>query len=129
MSGHSQAYSQRNVSLRPIHRSSMAYHSPRSTSLPAGAAAFDEDLESLLPLETDAGSQGRETTSGRDQHTGASAAKAAALQKDRQAQISALKSWMCMSSPDLGNWIPLHDTALDLGCIPCFIVTSDKPAC
>ena len=75
MSGHSQPYSQRNVSLRPIHRNTMNYQSPRSSSLPAGAVAFDEDLESLLPLETESASN-RESSTGRDSHSRDAAIKA-----------------------------------------------------
>ena len=50
---------------------------------PAGASAFDEDLETLLPLETDASGTGRETPSARD-----AAARAASQQRDRQACLS-----------------------------------------
>lgn len=82
MSGHSQPFSQGNVSFRPLHRNTMNYQSPRSGSAQAGPAAFDEDLESLLPLETES-SSGRDANSGRDGH-GRDAGKAgSANQKDR----------------------------------------------
>lgn len=60
MSGHSQPLSQRNVSLR-VGRSGMSYNSPRSAGLAPGVTAFDEDIESLLPLETEASTSSRET--------------------------------------------------------------------
>ena len=52
MSGQSQPLSQRNVSLRPG-RSGTNYNSPRSSSMPAGVTAFEDDLEALIPLETE----------------------------------------------------------------------------
>lgn len=62
MSGHSQPLSQRNVSVR-VGRSGMSYNSPRGGGLAPGLTAFEEDVESLLPLETEASTSSRETNS------------------------------------------------------------------
>lgn len=63
----------------------MTYNSPRSTSLPSGAAAFEEDLEALLPLETDSSASLRENMSSRDGHARESSSikLMTAAQKDR----------------------------------------------
>jgi hypothetical protein len=41
----------------------MSYNSPRGGGLAPGLTAFEEDVESLLPLETEASTSSRETNS------------------------------------------------------------------